>query len=292
MVVLVQQIINGLGVGAVYALLSVGFSVAFGILRMVNFAHGEIIIFGGFIAYTLNVLLGINLLVAIVVGVIASGFLAIIVERLAIKPLRLADPVIALLTTIGASMVLRTIVESIWKTKALPFPTIGAAQAVEIAGIRFPTMNFVALGVSVLVLLAFRYFLQYHKQGKAIRCLAQNVSVAALVGIPVDRTISLVYGLGGILGGIGAALWCGTYGVIITSLGFVALMKAFVISLVGGQGNLIGTIVVAIVLGLIESLVGGFISSAYRDVIAYGILIIILIFKPSGLFGTRIAERI
>lgn len=290
--VFIQQLVNGIAVGGIYSLITIGFTIVYGILRMANFAHGDTFGLALFIGFSLYYSLHLHLIIVIAATVLACSFLAILVERLAYKPLRKADPTVSLLTALGAAFALRTIVEIVWGTKGLPFPSFGTSEVIEIGGIRFAAVNFFTLGVSIIVMICFNLFLKYHKQGKAIRSLAQDISVSSLVGIPISKTVSLVYGVGGALGAIGGLLWAGTYGVLNTNMGFYGLIKAFIICIVGGPGNLFGCVVSALLLGVIESLAAGFISSDYKDLIAYLFLIAILWFKPTGLFGGRIAEKV
>jgi branched-chain amino acid transport system permease protein len=288
---LIQQIMNGLALGGVYALITMGYSMVYSILRLMNFAHGDVYMLGTMLIGVLLVDVGMPVLPAVLLGVVTGAITAIIVERVAYRPLRFEDRSISMITAVGASLILRNVAEYLWEPRTHPFPSLLGTGAIDVAGLRITTGHIGVLVVTFLVIGALNLFLRYTKTGKAILFVAQDVSTSALMGIRVDRTIRLVYAIGGALGVVGGVLFGSIYNSVYPWMGFTGTMKAFTAAVIGGIGNLTGAMVGGFVLGVIEALASGYISSAYRDAISFFLLILMLLFKPSGLFGSQAAEQ-
>jgi branched-chain amino acid transport system permease protein len=288
---LFQQLLNGLALGGVYALITMGYSMVYSILRLMNFAHGDVYMVGSMLIGVLLLDKGVPVLPAVALGILTGAVLAVIVERVAYRPLRFEDRSISMITAVGAALVLRNVAEYLWEARTHPFPPLLGTGMINIAGLRITTGHVGVLAITLLVLGAFNLFLRYTKTGKAILFVAQDVSTSSLMGIPVDRTILVVYALGGALGVIGGVLFGSIYSSVYPWMGFTGTMKAFTAAVIGGIGNLTGAVVGGFLLGVIEALASGYISSAYRDAISFALLIIVLLFKPSGLFGSRAAEQ-
>jgi branched-chain amino acid transport system permease protein len=288
---LIQQILNGLALGGVYALITMGYSMVYSILRLMNFAHGDVYMLGSMLVGVLLVDVGMPVLPAVLLGVATGAITAVIVERVAYRPLRFEDRSISMITAVGASLILRNVAEYLWEPRTHPFPSLLGTGAIDVAGLRITTGHIGVLAVTFLVIGALNLFLRYTKTGKAILFVAQDVSTSALMGIRVDRTIRLVYAIGGALGVVGGVLFGSIYNSVYPWMGFTGTMKAFTAAVIGGIGNLTGAMVGGFALGVIEALASGYISSAYRDAISFFLLILMLLVRPSGLFGSRAAEQ-
>ena len=289
-----QQIVNGLALGSVYALLAIGFSMIYGILRMMNFAHGDLyafsaILIGGVLAQ------GWPIYLAIPLGIVVGAAIGVIVERICYRPLRFIDRSVAIVSSLGAAFVLRNASEYFFGVRPAPFPLLLGQDKLVIGSVAFPLNAFYILFVALAAIWLFNLFLKHARLGRGIMLVAQDIPTASLMGVPVNRTIVLVYALGGALGVIGGVLYGSIYGIVFTDMGFPGTIKAFVAAIVGGIGNLTGALIAGLFLGVIETLVvvyGGDwvgLPPGYRDAVAFVILIVFLLFKPTGLMGTRVS---
>jgi branched-chain amino acid transport system permease protein len=286
-----QQIVNGLALGSIYALITIGYSMVYGILGLMNFAHGDVYMVGALVAFSLLVTYGVSLLPAWLASLLVGAALAILVERVAYRRLLGKDRMTSMITAVGVALILRNSEELIWGVRPLPFPPAVRATVVRIGTVQIQVVPFFTLLVSIAVLVSFNMFLEHHKVGKSIRCLAQDIPTARLMGIPASKTISLVYGIGGALGVLGALLYCSSYRVLYISMGFAGTMRAFSAAILGGLGNLNGALLAALILGISESLTAAYISSAYRDAVSFLLLVAILLIRPSGLLGQHVAQK-
>lgn len=287
----VQQLVNGLTIGSIYALVAIGFSIVYGALGLVNFAHGDILMAGTFVAYGLYTGFGVPLAIACLCGIAVGGLLAMGVEEIAVRPVLKAHLLIPMMTTLGMGLIIRNVVEVKYGTGALPFPSFTGSGFVSIFGLQVARAALVTLAVAVVSLLLFGAFLKFTKPGFAIRAVAQDMTAARLMGIPVNRTIALVYLTGGALGVVGGLLYANTLEVVYLSMGFPILLKAFAAAVVGGIGNLQGALIGGLILGLLEATIGPA-TGSFRDAVAFVLLIAILLLRPSGLLGARVQERV
>lgn len=288
---LAQQILNGLALGGVYALITVGYSMVYSILRLMNFAHGDVYMLSSMLVGVLLTDVGMPVLPSVLLGIVTGATTAILVERVAYRPLRFQDRTISMITAAGAALVLRNVAEYLWQPRTHVFPSLLGTGVADLMGLHIRHAHIGVLIVTLVVIGLFNLFLHHSKTGKAILFVAQDVSTSALMGIPVDRVITLVYALGGALGAIGGVLFGSIYNSVYPWMGFTATMKAFTAAVIGGIGNLTGAMVGGFILGVIEALASGYISSAYRDAISFFLLIIVLLFRPSGLLGSQAAEQ-
>lgn len=286
-----QQILNGLALGGIYALITIGYSMVYSILRLMNFAHGDVYMLGSMLVGVMLVDYGISPIPAVLVGIVVGALVAVIVERVAYKPLRYEDRSISMITAVGAALILRNIAEYLWGPRTHSFPPLLGTGVIHLAGLRITTGYLGVLIVTLVVIVILQLFLRYTKTGKAILFVAQDVSTSSLMGIPVDRIIMVVYAIGGALGVVGGILFGSIFNAVYPWMGFTGTMKAFTGAVIGGIGNLTGAMVGGFILGMIEVLASGYISSAYRDAISFTLLIIVLLLKPSGLFGSKAAEQ-
>jgi len=288
---LLQQIVNGLALGSIYVLITIGYSMVYGILQLMNFAHGDVYMVGALVAFSLLTTYHVNVVASCLIAVLVGAMLAALVERVAYRPLLGKDRTVSMITALGAALVIRNGEELVWGVAAHGFPSFVQTTTLQIGNLQVSVVQFFTLLVSVVVIIGFNLFLKYHKVGKSIRCVAQDIPVAKLMGIPTGKTISLVYAIGGALGVLGALLYCSSYNVVFIGMGFAGTMKAFSAAILGGIGNLNGALLGGLILGLSESLAASYISSAYRDAISFLLLIGILLIKPSGLLGRHISQK-
>lgn len=287
-----QQLINGLSVGAIYALIAVGFSLVYGVLNLVNFAHGDVLMSGAFIAVYLYTSEHWPLVLAAMVAIAAGAVLSILVEVLTARPVRNAPRLIPMITTLGAALIIRSVVQAGSGSATRPFQTSLSGKAFYVASLRITWISIVTIIVGVVTVAAFGAYLKYQKSGYGIRAAAQDLDTSALMGIPIDRTIVVMFAVGGALGVVGGLLYAAQVQAAYLSFGFALLLKGFVAAILGGVGNLKGALVGGLALGVVESVIGPYISSTYLDAIAFGMLILVLLVKPNGLLGAQVQERV
>lgn len=287
-----QQLVNGLAVGAVYSLIALGFTMVYGVLRIVNFAHGSIYMVGAFLGLTVAKFLHTNLWITTMVAMGGAGLLGILVDQLATRPLRGADPYSALLSTLGVSIVLAMVAEKIWGTSTQPFPTGLAVQTYQFGGVVVNSVFFIIIGVTLLLMAALYLFVQKTALGTAIRAVSYNVNIARLMGIDVDLVIRLTFAISSALAAAGGVLVSVYYDSIYPSMGYVAGLKAFTAAVVGGIGSIPGAILGGFLLGLAENFAAAYLSSSYKDAIAFTILVAVLLIKPTGLLGRNLVQKL
>jgi branched-chain amino acid transport system permease protein len=301
-----QQLINGLTLGGVYALIAIGYTMVYGILFMLNFAHGEIYMIGGFAGWWVLHLLSVNsrpimnatliISLMIIAAMAVSGMLGVLVERLAYRPLRQAPRINLLLSALGVSIFLQNLVLNFQGAKPRFFHVTALVpkhiRVIEVGNVVFSFMRILVIAVSFLLMAILTYMIKKTKTGKAMRATAQDIEAAAFMGIDTDRIIVYVFLIGSALGGAAGTL----VGLLFTQVdyyvGFQAGLKGFTAAVLGGIGNISGAMLGGVILGLTEALATTFFPSEYKDVVAFTILIIVLIFRPWGLMGERIPEKV
>ncbi|HLN61887.1 MAG TPA: branched-chain amino acid ABC transporter permease [Symbiobacteriaceae bacterium] len=310
--ILPQILVDGLVVGALYAVVALGYTMVYGVLEFINFAHSEIFMFGAFIGAEVFLLFkpmqGVPQFVPLILGLILSmlvaGALGWIVERIAYRPLRGAPKLVPLISAIGVSFFLQDAARMIW-TAVRGNWQIGTqdlyGQGLQFAGAQIQVRTVLIMAIAIVLMLALSAFVNRSRTGKAMRAVAQDRSTAALMGINVNSIISITFLIGGALGGAAGALYTMQYTVVNPYIGFVMGIKAFTAAVFGGIGNTTGAAVGGLCLGLFEALgsaylgplTGGvLIGSEYKDIIAFSILILVLIFKPAGLLGETVGEKV
>lgn len=287
-----QQLINGLSVGAVYALIAVGFSLVYGVLNLVNFAHGDVLMAGSFLAVYLYTIEHWPLVLAAIVAIAAGAVLSVLVELATARPVRNAPRLIPMITTFGAALIIRSAVQATAGSAPRPFRTSLSGKAFYIGSLRIAWTSVVTILVTIVVVSVFGAYLKYRKSGYGIRAASQDLDTSKLMGIPIDRTIVVMFAVGGALGVVGGLLYVAQVQAVYISFGFAILLKGFVAAILGGVGNLKGALLGGLTLGVVESVVGSYISSSYLDAIAFGLLIIVLLVKPNGLLGAQVQERV
>ncbi len=304
----IQQIINGLVLGSMYALVALGYTMVYGIIGLINFAHGEVLMVGALTSWSIIGLMKdampdapgwLILLIATVIACICAATLNFVIEKVAYRPLRNSPKLAPLITAIGMSLLLQTLAMIIWKPNYKPYPTLMPSSPFDIGGAVITPTQVLILGMTALALAVLMWLVNYTKLGRAMRATAENPRVAALMGVKPDVVISATFVIGAVLAAIAGVMWAANYGTVQHSMGFLPGLKAFTAAVFGGIGNLAGAVVGGILLGLIESLgagyigalTGGVLGSHYSDIFAFIVLIAVLTLRPSGLLGERVADR-
>lgn len=285
------QAINGLSAGSIYALVAVGYSMVFGVLQMHNFAHGDTMMFGTYVAMAM-LLAGVPPIIAIPAALVFGALLGMAIERIAFKPTRGAHRMVPTVSAIGVALIIRNTAQLIWGTGTLPFPLKIPSTTFRIFNIGISSTQIVVLAVAALLMTATNFLVKYTLIGKAMRAVQQDSDAAGYMGIPVNRVITAVYMLGGFLGVSAGILFAINYNTVFLMMGFTTMLKAFVAAIIGGIGNLKGAFYGGLLLGVFEAFAAGYISSGYRDAIVLGLLIVVLMFKPHGLFKTNVVVKV
>ena len=305
---LIQQIINGLVLGSMYALVALGYTMVYGIINLINFAHGEVLMVGALTSWTIIGLMKdgmpgtpgyVILFVALIIACVVAAALNFVIETVAYRPLRNSPKLAPLITAIGMSILLQTLAMIIWKPNYKPYPTLLPNTPFNIGGAVITPTQVLILGMTAVSLAVLMWVVNSTRLGRAMRATAENPRVAALMGVKPDMVISATFLIGAVLAAIAGVMWAANYGTVQHTMGFLPGLKAFTAAVFGGIGNLAGAVVGGILLGLIESigagyigaLTGGVLGSHYSDIFAFIVLIIVLTLRPSGLLGERVADR-
>jgi branched-chain amino acid transport system permease protein len=303
--VLLQQVINGLSLGAMYALLALGFTLVYGILELINFAHFNVFMVGSFVGMWTLQLLGISgqstilsglalvatLVFAFLVTMLFAGVLGVLIERIALRPLRGVRGTAAMITTIGVSYILFNVILLTAGASSFNFPNPMPAVRWDVAGATLELREVLIWGIALLLMLGLHLFVNSTRLGKAMRATAQDAEAARMMGIDVDRVIVTAFFLGSALAGAAALIFGLYYNFTSFIIGYTAGLRAFTAAVLGGIGSVTGAMVGGVLIGLIESLGGHFFATRWADVIIFSILVLVLVFVPSGLFGRPPATR-
>ena len=292
-VVFVQQIINGLAIGMAYSLIAVGFSLVFGILRLINFSHGAVYAFGAQLALVF-IGMHVSIVPAIMIAMVAAGFLGILIDKTALEPLRKKNsmPIANLITTIGVAHILTNLMTIHFGSQIRGFPALFDFGMIEIMGVRINSAQIMMMAVALILMGVLTFVIQGTKIGLAIRATEQNSKAASLMGINVNFVISFTFFMAGVSAAIAGGLIASHYRIVFPTMGEVAGLKAFSAAVLGGIGSLPGSIVGGLVVGVSESMAAAFLGSAYRDSVAFVILILVLIIRPTGLFGKKTITKV
>ena len=296
-----QQLINGLAFGSILALIALGYTMVYGILRFINFAHGDVFMLGAFAGFYLAPKIATVVplpsigggLVVLVAAMAICAALGVLIERFAYRPLRSRPKLTVLITAIGVSLFLEYAGQFVFGAAPKKFPQILPVYPIaHLGGLSLNSNQVVVLGVTLLLLLGLRFIVLKTKMGTAMRAVSFNPEAAALMGVNTDVIISFTFALGSALAAAAGILWAVNYPAIDPLMGILPGLKAFVAAVLGGIGNLPGAALGGVIIGVTETLVSGYISSTYRDAIAFAVLILILLIKPSGLLGKKEAEKV
>ena len=284
--------IAGISLGSIYALIALGYTMVYGIAKMLNFAHGDVIMIGGYVAFTAFSTMNYPVWVAIPAAIIACVILGVIIEKIAYKPLRQATSLAVLITAIGVSYFLQNIALFVFGSNARSFTSVVPVFSVAIGDITVTGETVVTILASVVIMIALTLFVNKTKSGKAMLAVSEDKGAAQLMGINVNRTISLTFAIGSALAGVASLLLCSTYPQISPYTGAMPGIKAFTAAVFGGIGSIPGAMIGGVVLGIIENLSKAYISSEFSDAIVFAVLIIVLLVKPTGLLGKKINEKV
>ncbi|MED3650540.1 branched-chain amino acid ABC transporter permease [Heyndrickxia sporothermodurans] len=288
-----QQLVNGISLGSIYALIALGYTMVYGIVKLINFAHGDVFMIGSFVGFYSITFLHLGFFPALIISMVVCAILGVVIERIAYKPLRNATRIAALITAIGVSLLIEygMIYLRGAQPEAYPINTL-PSKSIHILGITINSQSLFILGISIVLMIVLQFIVHKTKTGKAMRAVSHDAEAAKLMGISVDRTISATFAIGSALAGAAGVIF-GTYYIKIEPLmGLIPGIKAFVAAVLGGIGIIPGAMVGGLLLGVIESLVSAFGYSLWRDGVAFIVLILILIFRPSGLFGKNFKEKV
>jgi len=292
---LLQQLINGLALGAIYALIALGYTMVYGVLRFINFAHSDVFMVGAFAGYFLARWLPGGPMAGVLVllgAMVVCACLGMLIEKLAYRPLRGRSTLTVLITAIGVSLLLQNLGQRIFGANPRSFPALFPVHNFQFNGIVISSSQILVFVVTVLLMFMLRHIVLHTRMGTAMRALSFNPTAASLVGINNDRVISFTFALGSAMAAAGGILYASSYPSIDPLMGTLPGLKAFVAAVLGGIGNIAGAAIGGLVIGLVETTVVGFGGSTYRDAVAFAVLILILLVRPTGLLGSRHTEKV
>jgi len=302
-----QQLVNGLARGSLYALIALGYTLVYGIIELINFAHGDVFMWGSFIALTIVGAFGLSvtnqviagllpaigvLIMTVLIAMVCCAAINVVVERIAYKPLRKAPRLAPLISAIGASFILEDSAK-LWKGNSpIAFPTIIPAARLSVGGVTITNIDILAFVVSIVLMFALERFISRTRLGKAMRATAQDPEAAALMGINIDLTILLTFLLGGALAGAAGVIYSMKIGQAWYITGFSVGLKAFTAAVLGGIGNIIGAALGGLLIGVLESFATNYFGDKWTDIVVFLILVLVLVFRPSGLLGQQVPEKV
>jgi branched-chain amino acid transport system permease protein len=287
-----EQLSNGLALGSIYALTAIGFTMVYGIISLINFAHGDVYMVGAFISYTALVYLKLPIAVAFILGMVGAVLFGVLLARFAYKPLFEAPRINLFLCAIGASIFLENFAMLVWGPETKSFPGIIETKTYNLVGFHVSNLQLIIFATAIILVAILTYIVQYTKTGRAMRCTSQDMNAAKLMGINTNRVVYATFALGSSLGAAAGILVAMYYRAVFPMMGYTSGLKAFVAAVIGGIGSIPGAMLGGLIMGVSESLGAAYISSGYRDGIAFVILIFILLVKPSGLLGKSYGEKL
>lgn len=289
----ISYLVNGISLGSIYALIALGYTMVYGIAKMLNFAHGDIIMVGGFTVFTAMSTSWCPVWLSVIIGIAVCTVLGVVVEKLAYKPLRNAPPLAVLITAIGMSYLLQNVALLIFGSASQSFTSVVKnASPVTLGGVTISMETILSIVVSVIIMIVLTLFINKTKVGKAMLAVSEDKGAAQLMGINVNGTISLTFAIGSALAGVASVLLCSSYPQISPYTGSMPGIKAFVAAVFGGIGSIPGAMIGGVLLGVIENLSKAYISSQLSDAIVFIVLIIVLVVKPTGIMGKKISEKV
>ncbi len=288
----ITQLINGLNAGAIYALIALGYTMVYGIAKMLNFAHGDIIMVGSYTVFIAVSSLKFPPYLSILVGIIVCMVLGVVIEKIAYKPLRNASSLTVLITAIGVSYFLQSLSLLIFGSQQRSFQSLVSFKGIEVGDFRMSGEAIVTLSVTIVIMIALTLFIKKTKTGRAMLAVSEDKGAAELMGVNVNRTISITFAIGSGLAAVAGILYSSSYGFIGPYMGSMTGIKAFIAAVIGGIGSIPGAMLGGILLGVIESLSKAYISTDLSDAIVFGILILVLLIRPTGLLGKPRMEKV
>ncbi len=289
---MLSYLINGISLGSVYAIIALGYTMVYGIAKMLNFAHGDVIMIGGYMAFCSTSYWGWPAVPSVLFSIFVCTILGIIIERLAYKPLREASSLAVLITAIGVSYFLQNAALLIWSSNPKAFPSMINLPNLVIGDIQISSVAIVTIAASIIIMIALTLFTSKTRLGKAMRAVSEDKGAAQLMGINVNATISMTFAIGSGLAAIAGVLLCSAYPTLMPTTGAMPGIKAFTAAVFGGIGSIPGAMLGGILLGIIEIFAKAYISTQLSDAIVFAVLIIVLIVKPTGLLGKKMPEKV
>ena len=286
-----MQFINGLNIGSIYALIALGYTMVYGIAKLINFAHGDVIMVGAYISF-ISMKFGLPWWLAVIISIVVCAVLGVVMEKVAYKPLRNASRISLLITAIGISYLLQNLFQLIFGANPQPYHAFITLPALNLGGSSIQANYYITFSVSVLLMILLTLFVNKTTMGKAMRAVSEDEGAAKLMGINVDTTISLTFAIGCALAAIAGILYANCYPMINPTLGSLPGIKAFIAAVLGGIGSIPGAVLGAFILGMVEAMTKAYISSQLTDTIVFAILILMLVFKPAGILGKNVKEKV
>ena len=289
-----SNLINGLSLGSIYAVIALGYTMVYGIAKMLNFAHGDVIMVGGYIVFSATSYAGLNPYVAVLISIIFCTLLGMTIERVAYKPLRNASPLAVLITAIGVSYLLQNLALLVFGAQPKNFTSVVPLDSVKLFDGRLTISGeaIVTIAVTVIIMVALMLFINKTRPGNAMRAVSEDRGAAQLMGVNVNGTIALTFAIGSGLAAIAGVLLCSTYSNLTSTTGAMPGIKAFVAAVFGGIGVIPGAMIGGVLIGIIEILGRAYISSQMADAIVFAVLILVLVIKPTGILGKKIDEKV
>ncbi len=292
MIKLIQTLISGLSLGSIYALIALGYTMVYGIAKMLNFAHGDVIMIGAYAGIVAVAQLGLPPVIAVVLSIVICAVLGMLIEFLAYKPLRAAPPLSVLITAIGVSYFLQNIALLIFGSQQKAYPTVVTLPSFRLGGVTIDGITILTLAITAVIMVVLTLFINKSKLGKAMRAVSEDKAAASLMGISVNRTITLTFAIGSALAAFASIFYGMTYVYIKPTTGAMPGIKAFTAAVFGGIGSIPGAMLGGILLGVIEQMSKTYISTLWADAIVFGVLVLVLVLKPTGLLGKKISEKV
>ncbi|PWM37282.1 MAG: branched-chain amino acid ABC transporter permease [Clostridiales bacterium] len=292
--VFMTQTLNGLGLGSIYALIALGYSMVYGIVKLINFAHGDIIMVGGYVVLLMMVTMGLPLWMAVIGSVLFCALAGVLIERIAYRRLlnHGAPRISLLITAIGVSIFLQNLFQLIFGSDAKSVPQMFAFPPITIGSLQIASSTIINIVVSVLMMIGLHLLVNKSRMGKAMRATSEDAGAAMLMGINTNHTVAFTFAVGSALAAVGAVLYCNTYPQLKPVMGNLLGLKAFVAAVLGGIGSIPGAMLGGYILGVAESWTKSYISSNLTDAVVFGILIVVLLLKPTGLLGKNVKEKV
>lgn len=291
----IKQLINGLQIGSIYALVSLGYTMVYGIVKLINFAHGDIIMVGAYIAFiSVPVLssMGLPVWLTVVPAIIFCAVTGILIEKIAYRPMRNSARISSLITAIGVSLLLQNAFMLIFSPNPRAFETVFSTTPIQIGELNINISTIITILVSIVLMVSLQLFITKTKAGKGMVAVSEDFSAAQLVGINVDNIISMTFAIGSSLAAVASILYVSSYPQITPTMGSMLGLKAFVAAVLGGIGIIPGAMIGGFIIGIVEALTKAYISTQLADAVVFGILVIVLLFKPAGIFGINKKEKV
>lgn len=291
-IMFLKQVINGVQVGSIYALVALGYTMVYGIVKLLNFAHGDFIMVGAYISLFAMTGAGMPIWLAAIIAVAGCALLGVLTEKIAYKPLRNSPKLSVLITAIAVSLLLENLFLLLFSSSPKPYPNAINFPSIDVGPIQVSGVTLMTILLSAVSMIALQLFVKKTRMGRAMRAVSEDAQAATLMGVSVNKTISLTFAIGSGLSAIAAVMYCSAYPMVEPYMGSMLGLKAFIAAVLGGIGIIPGAMLGGFVIGLIESLTKAYISSQLSDAMVFGILIVVLLVKPAGIFGKNVGEKV